>query len=105
MTRPWRFKEHVKWAGDPHLRAQNAPDSPTRTTATTIGGGGLVWGAWFALIGRDERVTPASIAFLADTFLNLPSLLPRSERDGLVSGETCVAAFLSPPVSVFRIIN
>ncbi|KAJ7796338.1 thioesterase-like superfamily-domain-containing protein [Mycena olivaceomarginata] len=80
--------EHVKWAGDPHLRAQNAPDSPTRTTATTIGGGGLVWGAWFALTGRDERVTPASIAFLADTFLNLPSLLPRSERGGLVSGET-----------------
>jgi hypothetical protein len=103
MARPWRFKEHVKWAGDPHLRAQNAPDSPTRTTATTIGGGGLVWGAWFALTGRDERVTPASIAFLADTFLNLPSLLPRSERGGLVSGETCVAAFLPPPVSVFRI--
>ncbi|KAF8214992.1 thioesterase-like superfamily-domain-containing protein [Mycena galopus ATCC 62051] len=88
MVRPWRFKEHIKWAGDPHLRAQNLPDSPTRTSSTTIGGGGLVWGAWFQLTGPDEHITPTSIAFLADIFINLPSLLPRSQRNGLVSAET-----------------
>ncbi|KAF7364838.1 hypothetical protein MVEN_00354100 [Mycena venus] len=88
MARPWRFKEHIRWAADPQLRAQNSPDSPTRTSSATIGGGGLVWGAWFELTGADDHVTPASIAFLADTFINLPSLLPRSERNGLVSGET-----------------
>ncbi|KAJ7617509.1 thioesterase-like superfamily-domain-containing protein [Mycena polygramma] len=88
MVRPWGFKPHFKWASDPHLRAQNLPDSPTRTSSSTVGGGGLVWGAWLELVGPGERVTPASIAFLADIFLNLPSLLPRSERGGLVPGDT-----------------
>ncbi|KAJ6585390.1 thioesterase-like superfamily-domain-containing protein [Mycena capillaripes] len=88
MARPWRFKNHIKWAGDPHLRAQNLPDSPARTSSTTVGGGSLVWGAWFELSDPEERVTPASIALLADIFLNLPSLLPRSERGGLVPAET-----------------
>ncbi|KAJ7149054.1 thioesterase-like superfamily-domain-containing protein [Mycena crocata] len=88
MVRPWRFKNHIKWAGDPHLRAQNAPDSPSRTNAATIGGGGLLWGAWLELTGEDERITPSSIAFLVDTFINLPGLLPRSERHGLVPSET-----------------
>ncbi|KAJ7728852.1 hypothetical protein DFH07DRAFT_221135 [Mycena maculata] len=88
MVRPWRFKEHIKWAGDPHLRAQNLPDSPSRTDSATVGGGGLVWGTWLQLTGPDERITPASIAFLADTFINLPSLLPQSERGGLIPSET-----------------
>ncbi|KAJ6582788.1 thioesterase-like superfamily-domain-containing protein [Mycena sp. CBHHK59/15] len=88
MVRPWKFKHHIKWAGDPHLRAQNLPDSPSRTNSATIGGGGLVWGAWLELVGKEERITPSSIAFLADTFINLPSLLPRSERGGLVPANT-----------------
>ncbi|KAJ7256823.1 thioesterase-like superfamily-domain-containing protein [Mycena haematopus] len=88
MVRPWRFKQHIKWAGDRHLRAQNLPDSPTRTSSATIGGGGLVWGAWFELTDPDERITPTSIAFLADIFINLPALIPRSQRSGLVPAET-----------------
>ncbi|KAJ7160108.1 thioesterase-like superfamily-domain-containing protein [Mycena filopes] len=104
MARPWRFKPYVKWANDPHLRAQNQPDSPARlaVSPTTVGGGSLAWGAWFELVGPGERVTPASLAFLADTFLNLPSLLPRAERAGLVPAETwfptmtLVIAFQAP---------
>ncbi|KAJ7741337.1 thioesterase-like superfamily-domain-containing protein [Mycena metata] len=90
MARPWGFKHHAKWAGDPHLRAQNLPSDPARAAVspTTVGGGSLVWGAWFALTGPSERVTPASIAFFADTFLNMPSLLPREERGGLVPAQT-----------------
>ncbi|KAK7057206.1 thioesterase-like superfamily-domain-containing protein [Favolaschia claudopus] len=88
MARPWRFKKHIRWAADPFLRAQNDPTSRSRTSSTTIGGGGLVWGAWFQLTGIEEQITPVSIAFLADTFNNLPSLLPRSERGGLVPCDT-----------------
>ncbi|KAJ7274121.1 thioesterase-like superfamily-domain-containing protein [Mycena rebaudengoi] len=88
MTRPWKFKDHIKWAGDPHLRAQNLPDSPARTNSSTIGGGGLVWGAWLELVGAGEKITQSSIPFLADIFLNLPVLLPRSERGGLVPANT-----------------
>ncbi|KAJ7022768.1 thioesterase-like superfamily-domain-containing protein [Mycena alexandri] len=90
MARPWGFKHHAKWAGDPHLRAHNLPDSPARrdVSSTTVGGGTLAWGAWFELVGPGERVTPASIAFFADTFLNMPSLLPRDERGGLVPDQT-----------------
>ncbi|KAJ7078570.1 thioesterase-like superfamily-domain-containing protein [Mycena belliarum] len=83
MVRPWRFKPHVNWARDPVLRAQNH-----RTRATLAGGGGLVWGAWFQLAGAEERLTPASLAFLADVFINLPALLPRSARGGLVPSDT-----------------
>ncbi|KAJ6508314.1 thioesterase-like superfamily-domain-containing protein [Mycena sanguinolenta] len=82
MARPWRFKEHIKWASDRQLQAQNRADSATRTSSTTIGGGGLVWGAWFELIGADERITPTTIPFLADIFVNLPSLIPRDQRPG-----------------------
>ncbi|KAJ7439226.1 thioesterase-like superfamily-domain-containing protein [Mycena latifolia] len=84
MARPWRFKQHIKWASDPHLHEQNRADRPT----PSVGGGGVVWGAWFELAGAEERLTPASLAFLADIFQNLPSLLPRSERGGLVPAET-----------------
>ncbi|KAJ7464782.1 thioesterase-like superfamily-domain-containing protein [Mycena galericulata] len=88
MPRVVRFKEHIKWAHDPHLKAQNLPDNPSRTNSETVGGGGLVWGAWLQLVGQDEHITPASIAFLADTFINLPALLPRSERGSLIASET-----------------
>ncbi|KAJ7701436.1 thioesterase-like superfamily-domain-containing protein [Mycena rosella] len=106
MARPWQYKQHIKWASDPHFRAQNLPDSPARTSSATVGGGGLVWGAWFELTDPEERITPSSLAFLADTFLNLPSLLPRSERGGLVPSETwfptvtmsvCFLAPIPPP--------
>ncbi|KAJ6583985.1 thioesterase-like superfamily-domain-containing protein [Mycena vulgaris] len=88
MARPWRFKHHIKWASDPQLRAQNLPGSAARTSTATVGGGGVVWGAWLQLADTQERITPASLAFLADIFLNLPSLLPRSERGGLIPSET-----------------
>ncbi|KAJ7643777.1 thioesterase-like superfamily-domain-containing protein [Roridomyces roridus] len=90
MARPWKFSHHIKWAGDPHLRAQNLPDHPSwkSVNADSIGGRGLLWGAWVKLQGEGERVTPASIAFLADIFINLPGLLPRNERNGLVPSET-----------------
>ncbi|KAJ7069426.1 thioesterase-like superfamily-domain-containing protein [Mycena amicta] len=88
MIQRWGFQPHVRWARDPVLRSQNLPDSPTRTNSQTAGGGGLVWGAWFQLADPEARITPAAIAFLADTFLNLPSLLPRAERQGVVSTDT-----------------
>ncbi|KAF7314704.1 hypothetical protein MKEN_00944300 [Mycena kentingensis (nom. inval.)] len=79
-----RYVPHVRWAHDPILRAQNFPNSPARTNSSTIGGGGVVYGAWFQLTDPEERITPAAIAFLADTFINLPMLLPKAERQGVV---------------------
>ncbi|KAF7348235.1 hypothetical protein MSAN_01777100 [Mycena sanguinolenta] len=87
MVRPWRFRPHVKWAADRQLQAQNRADSATRTSSITIGGGGLVWGAWFELTDADERITPTAIPFLADIFVNLPSLMPRDQRNGYVPAE------------------
>ncbi|KAK7048694.1 thioesterase-like superfamily-domain-containing protein [Favolaschia claudopus] len=84
----WKFSQHMKWSIDPHLRAQNGHDSPTRTSPTTVGGGGVVWGAWLTLTDPAERITPASIAFLADTFVNMPFLVPKEERGGVSVGDS-----------------
>ncbi|KAF7299793.1 hypothetical protein HMN09_00985300 [Mycena chlorophos] len=66
----------------------NLPSSPDRTTSTTVGGGGLVWGAWMQLLDADAKITPAALSFIADTFINLPALLPPEERQGIVPRET-----------------
>ncbi|KAF7364836.1 hypothetical protein MVEN_00353900 [Mycena venus] len=89
--RGWHFKKHIRWAHDPLLRAQNLQDSPARTNSTTVGGGGLVWGAWLELTGLNERITPASMAFLVDVFPNLPQNLPPSERLGVHPDQTWFA--------------
>ncbi|KAJ7213936.1 thioesterase-like superfamily-domain-containing protein [Mycena pura] len=75
------FSPHVRWARDPHLRAHNRADGPARTHAGSVGGGALVWGAWFQLADPDPaaRITRAAIVFLVDAFLGLPSL-PRGDR-------------------------
>ncbi|KAJ7213925.1 thioesterase-like superfamily-domain-containing protein [Mycena pura] len=88
MQQLWSFAHRVRWARDPDLRAHNRPDGPARTHSGSVGGGGLPWGAWFQLVDPAARITPAAIAFLVDTFPNLPNLLPRAERGGIVDGET-----------------
>ncbi|PPR07796.1 hypothetical protein CVT26_014981 [Gymnopilus dilepis] len=67
------------------ILAKNLPDSPNRTSSSTVGGGGLEWGAWFEFSGKDERITNPSLCFLVDIFLNTPTLLPKTERVGLTT--------------------
>ncbi|KAJ7616830.1 thioesterase-like superfamily-domain-containing protein [Mycena polygramma] len=70
------FAHRVKWATDPYFLAQNDPDSPERHVAT--GGGRAVWGAWIELVNKDERLTPAALAFFADCVENMLTLFPSS---------------------------
>ncbi|KAJ6567148.1 thioesterase-like superfamily-domain-containing protein [Mycena capillaripes] len=70
------FPHRVRWAADMHLRSQNNPDSPARGAVT--GGGMAVWGAWVELVDKDERLTPASLAFFADCGENMATLFPSS---------------------------
>jgi hypothetical protein len=85
MRSAWVFRPRVKWSQDPEILSKNKLDNPNRTDSTTIGGGALEWGAWFELSDREERLTTPSLAFLVDIFLNLPTLLPKSERVGLTT--------------------
>lgn len=81
----WVFAKHVEWTQEPDIEARNAPDHPNRTNSSTIGGEGVEWGAWFGFSDKEEKITNPSIPFLVDVFQNLPTLLPRSERKGLVN--------------------
>ncbi|KAF7353850.1 hypothetical protein MVEN_01070600 [Mycena venus] len=70
------FSHRIRWATDPYLRSQNKPESPARRVST--GGGMAVWGAWIELVDKDERITPASLAFLADCIETMGTLFPKS---------------------------
>jgi hypothetical protein len=83
MRGAWKFRDSIRKAEDPVLRSRNQSDSTTRTDNSTIGGGGVEWGAWFELLGDKTRITAPSLAFLADIFTNSPSLLPQNERENL----------------------
>jgi hypothetical protein len=43
----------------------------------------LEWGAWFGFNDAEEQITTPSLAFLADVFVSMPVLRPKSERGGL----------------------
>ncbi|KAF5382670.1 hypothetical protein D9615_002727 [Tricholomella constricta] len=79
----WKFRSYVDWAPDDHILAKNAPDHPNRADSSTIGGDGLEWGAWFAFKDKSDKVMSPMLALLVDIFINIPSLLPPSERPGL----------------------
>jgi hypothetical protein len=79
----WPKNRHMQWSEDSVILAKNKPDSVTRTNHTSVGGGGLEWGAWFHFTDSEDRLTPSILTFLADVFINSVSLLPRSERAGL----------------------
>ncbi|KAF8908856.1 hypothetical protein CPB84DRAFT_1766159 [Gymnopilus junonius] len=85
LRHTWKFHPHVKWAEDPRIFSRNLPDSPTRTNSSSVGGGGLEWGAWFEFTDENERITNPYLCFLADIFLNIPTLLPKGERVGLTT--------------------
>ncbi|KAF7359103.1 hypothetical protein MSAN_01251500 [Mycena sanguinolenta] len=70
------FTHRVRWAPEPSISARNRPDSPARRVPT--GGGIAVWGAWIELADEDERLTPSSLAFLADCVETMATLYPRS---------------------------
>ena len=71
---------------DAVLLNRNDPNSAMRTTAESVGGGGVEWGAWFELAHKDDKLTTSSMPFFCDSFLNLPYLLPKSEP-GSVGGK------------------
>ncbi|KDR82862.1 hypothetical protein GALMADRAFT_238476 [Galerina marginata CBS 339.88] len=85
MRHTWKFHPWVKWSEDEDILAKNRMDSPSRTTSSTIGGGGLEWGAWFEFTDIYDEISNSSLCFLVDIFLNIPSLLPKSERVGLTT--------------------
>ncbi|KAJ7215313.1 thioesterase-like superfamily-domain-containing protein, partial [Mycena haematopus] len=70
------FTHRVRWAPDPYISARNDPDSLARRVPT--GGGVAVWGAWIELMDEDERLTPSSLAFLADCTETMGTLFPYS---------------------------
>ncbi|KAF8551288.1 hypothetical protein OG21DRAFT_1418285, partial [Imleria badia] len=75
----WMTNMQTHLSADTVLLSHNDPSSTTRTTAESVGGGGVEWGAWCELSHKDDKLTTASMPFFCDTFLNLPSLLPESE--------------------------
>ncbi|KAK2465713.1 hypothetical protein APHAL10511_002257 [Amanita phalloides] len=77
LRNAFKFNHHIKTTTDPVIHARNAVDSPTRTTSSTIGGGGLEWGGWLEFVDMDDRITNPSLAFLVDIFMNLVSILPK----------------------------
>jgi hypothetical protein len=87
----WVFRDHIEWTEEPEIQARNQPDHQNRTNSATIGGGGTEWGTWLGFTEHEEKITYPALAFLVDMFSNLPTLLPRSERKGLVS--RCVILF------------
>ena len=81
----WNFHPYCKWTDEPDILARNEIDSPNRTNSSTIGRGGLEWGAWFEFTDKDDTISNPALAFLVDIFLNTPTLLPKSERVGLTT--------------------
>ena len=81
----WKFRPYCRWTDEPDILAKNKIDSPNRTNSSTIGGGGLEWGTWFEFTDKDDKISNPSLAFLADIFFNAPTLLPKSERLGLMA--------------------
>ncbi|KAG6846539.1 hypothetical protein H0H93_013346, partial [Arthromyces matolae] len=78
----WSYKRHVSLAPDPKILEKNAPDHPSRTTASSIGGGGIEWGTWLTFKDNLDLITKQSVPFLVDIFAGLPFLIPPSERPG-----------------------
>jgi hypothetical protein len=79
----WLFHKRVRWGADPQIANLNSPQSQSRTTSETIGGGGTEWGGWFQFTDQEQTITTPSLAFLVDIFQNMPALLPKGEKDGL----------------------
>ncbi|KAG8214432.1 thioesterase-like superfamily-domain-containing protein [Butyriboletus roseoflavus] len=76
---PWARKMETRVSVDTVLLSHNDPTSATRTTAESVGGGGVEWGAWYELAHKDDKLTTSSMPFFCDSFVNLPILLPASE--------------------------
>ena len=93
IRRTWNFSAYCQCSDEPDILAKNEKHSPTRTNSSTIGGGGLEWGAWFEFTDKDDRITNPSLAFLVDIFLSTPTLLPESEKVGLPIRLFCFVSF------------
>lgn len=78
-----RYRDHIELTEDLEIQKRNHPDHPSRSNSTTIGGGGVEWGAWLGFSGKEETLTSSALALMVDMFTNLPIILPRSERKGL----------------------
>ncbi|KAF9562590.1 hypothetical protein CPC08DRAFT_817087 [Agrocybe pediades] len=85
LRHTWRFHKRAKWTKEKEILAKNEPNGVNRTSASTVGGGGVEWGAWFEFADEGEEITNTSLCFLADMCLNTPTLLPPSERPGLTT--------------------
>src|SRR6266478_5702735 len=50
LREAFRFLDHIKTTTDPVIVGKNRIDNPTRTTSSTVGGGGLEWGGWLEFV-------------------------------------------------------
>ncbi|KAG6856237.1 hypothetical protein H0H87_006170 [Tephrocybe sp. NHM501043] len=77
------FRQYMTLATDSVIMEKNEPNHPNRANASTVGGAGLEWGAWFSFKDQGDQITKQSLPFLVDIFAGLPFLMPRSERPDL----------------------
>lgn len=81
-TRPAEFLKYLKMTEDEVLSARNS-NASEQTRSTLNERPGLEWGSWVEMSREEGGLRLSMIPFLADTFKNLPQLLPKQERDGL----------------------
>ncbi|CAE7202613.1 unnamed protein product [Rhizoctonia solani] len=72
------FRNHVRFAQDPTVMAQNV----ARLHAPGTHAGGLESGAWWELAELEEELHLSMIPFFADVFENTPSVLSRVHGGG-----------------------
>ncbi len=85
--RPAHFIKYTKMREDEVLAARN-PNSNNNAGGWQIAAAlnerpGLEWGSWLEMPRELGGIRPSMIPFLADSFKNLPQILPKEERDGL----------------------
>ncbi|KLO14787.1 hypothetical protein SCHPADRAFT_902928 [Schizopora paradoxa] len=82
-NRPARFLKYTEMFEDDVIVSRNKNDNNTRSECLNERPG-LEWGAWLKM-PREEKdgLRSSMIPFLADSFKNLPQILPKEERKGL----------------------
>lgn len=79
--RPAQFKKYTTMREDGVIAARNANSENGALNERP----GLEWGSWLEMPREEEGggLRPSMIPFLADSFKNLPQILPKEEKSGL----------------------
>ncbi|KZT27455.1 hypothetical protein NEOLEDRAFT_1176863 [Neolentinus lepideus HHB14362 ss-1] len=79
--RPLGYMTHIALVEDPMVQEHNQLPSIDDSN-----GKELEWAAWIELTVQSERITTPSLAFLVDTFNNLPELLAQRNYGNIKAG-------------------